>query len=153
MGSRELLTVPNLILRKKCEPVKNPEDIRELVGDMKEFLISHRSDDIAPIGLSAPQIGESLRVFVFYPNHLYREREGIEELINPELVSAKDFKDLNESCLSLPGKSFIISRATRVKVRGLTIEGVIRTYKARDLFAQVLQHELNHLDGILVDSK
>ena len=152
MEGRELLKVPNPILRKKCEPVKNPEDVRELVEDMKEFMYSHRSDELAPIGLSAPQLGELLRVFIFYPNHLYREMNGIGELINPELVYARDFKDLRETCLSLPEKSFIISRATRVKVRGFTVEGVTRTYKAWGLFAQVLQHELNHLDGVLVDT-
>ncbi|HUV52302.1 MAG TPA: peptide deformylase [Dehalococcoidia bacterium] len=149
---RELLTLPNPILRKKCHPVGNfNKEIKELIEELAGYMYAHRTDEIAPIGLTAPQLGESLQVIVFYPNPAFREKKGIEELINPELVYARESITVTESCLSLPGKTYTLQRAKLVKVRGYNFDGRKRTYKARALFAQMFQHELNHLDGILID--
>ncbi|MBA7706456.1 Peptide deformylase [subsurface metagenome] len=72
-------------------------------------------------------------------------------VINPELVYAKGKYIVQESCLSIPGKEFTVRRAKIVKIRGLTLDNVMRTFRGRDLLAQVFQHELNHIDGILID--
>ena len=149
---RELLKVPNPILRQKCRPVGNfNKEVKELIEELANYMYAHRTDEAAPIGLTAPQLGESLQVIVFYPNPAFREMEGIEEFINPGLVYAREPVTVTESCLSLPGKTYTLQRAKLVKVRGYSFDGRRRSYKARALFAQMFQHELNHLDGILID--
>jgi len=149
---RELLTSPNPLLRKKCDPVGNfNKEVKELIEELANYMYAHRTDETAPIGLTAPQFGESLQVIAFYPNPSFRELEGIEELINPELVYAREPVIVTESCLSLPGRKYTLQRAKLVKVRGYGFDGRRRSYKARALFAQMFQHELNHLDGILID--
>ena len=72
-------------------------------------------------------------------------------VINPELVYAKGNALVYESCLSIPGKEFRLRRAKIVKIRGLTLDNVMRSFRGRNLLAQVFQHELNHLDGTLID--
>lgn len=149
---RELLTVPNPILRKKCRPVGNfNKETKELVEELASYMYAHRTDKVAPIGLTAPQLGESLQVIVFYPNPAFRDKKGIEELINLELVYAREPIMVIESCMSLPGKTYRLQRAKLVKVRGYSFDGRRRSYKAKALFAQMFQHELNHLDGVLID--
>ncbi len=71
--------------------------------------------------------------------------------IEPILVYAKGSHLVPESCLSIPGKAFTLRRARIVKIRGLTLDNVQRSFRAHGLLAQVFQHELNHLDGILID--
>ncbi len=152
---REILRVPNPILRQNCEPVTvfGPE-VRSLVQDMADYMYAHRNDEIAPIGLSAPQFGESIRVIVFYPNPEFRERGAIQEFINPTILHAKELvvRRCTETCMSIPGKEFVLMRYSLVKVQGRTCDGRSRTFKARGLFAQLLQHEINHLDGVMIDS-
>lgn len=150
---RQLLTAPNPILRQKCDPADAfNDDVHKLIKEMAEFMYSRRADRIAPIGFAAPQLGESLCVIVFYPNPYFRELNAIDGLINPELVYAREPTPLSETCLSIPGREFIVQRAKVVKVRGYTFGGYSKTYKARDLLAQVFQHEIDHLDGVLIDS-
>ena len=150
--TRELRTVPDKILRVPCEPVKDINDeVKSIAEDLVDFLCDHRTDDPFPCSISAPQLGESIRVMAFYHNPSYRQREGIDVLINPELTKASKFAILTETCLSIPGKEFAVRRAKRVKVKGLNIYGKFKSYKATDLFAQILQHEIDHLDGKLID--
>lgn len=149
---RELLKVPNPLLRQKCRPVGTfNKEIKELIEELANYMYAHRTDEAAPIGLAAPQFGESLQVIVFYPNPAFRELEGIDELINPEFVYTREPVTVTESCLSLPGRKYTLQRAKLVKIRGYNFDGRKRSYKARALFAQMFQHELNHLDGILID--
>jgi len=148
----ELIKVPNPILRQKCRPVRNfNKEIKELIQELASYMYAHRTDEFAPIGLAAPQLGKSLQVIVFYPNPSFRELKGIDELINPELVYAREPVIVTESCLSIPGKTYTLQRAKLVKVRGYNFDGYKRSYKARGLFAQMFQHELDHLNGILID--
>jgi len=149
---RQLLKVPNNTLRTSCKPVKDvTPEVKLLADDLIDYMFAHREDKIAPIGLAAPQLGELVRVIVFYPNLFYRERNGIEVLINPELVKTRGLNLLTETCLSIPGKTYLVRRARSVKVKGLTLDGRPESYKAAGLFAQWLQHEINHLDGVLID--
>jgi len=149
---RKLVKVPNKLLRQKSEPVKKIDsEIKALASDMVEFMHLRQDDKLHPIGLSAPQLGELLRVIAFSRNPMFIEGDEIQVLINPELVYQKGSQLVSESCLSLPGKEFTLQRAKLVKIRGLTLDGVQRSFRGRGLLAQVFQHELNHLDGILID--
>jgi len=148
---RELITLPNEILRGKSEPVKDIDsEIKALAGEMIEFMRLNQKNDWKPIGLSAVQLGELVRMFAFYTNPPV-ENGDIQVLINPELVYEKGNYLVKESCLSLPGRTFVLKRAKIVKVRGLTLDGTSRTFRGRDLLAQVFQHEIDHLNGILID--
>ncbi len=150
--TRELRTVPDKVLRTPCKPVKKVNvRVKSIAEDLVNFLYDHRTDDPFPCSLSAPQLGESIRVIAFYLNTSYRQKEGINVLINPELTKAGKFAILRETCLSIPGEAFGVRRAKRVKVKGLNIYGKFKSYKAANLLAQMLQHEIDHLDGKLID--
>lgn len=148
---RELVKMPDELLRQRAKPVKRIDSkIKALAKDMVEFIHLRQGDQLRPVGLSACQLGELLRVIAFSRNPMSGE-EDIQVLINPELIYLKGNHIVYESCLSLPGEVFTLRRHKIVKIRGLTLDGVVRSFRARDLLAQVFQHELNHLDGILID--
>lgn len=145
----ELVKVPSELLRQKSKPVKDIDWIRGFAQKMVDFLHNHRNDEPAPIAVSAPQLGALVRVIAFRYN---AAPDGdIRVLINPTLVYTKGSHVVTESCLSLPGKVFTLQRAKLVKIRGLTLDGVERSFRGRDLLAQVFQHEIDHLNGILID--
>ncbi|MBA7668249.1 Peptide deformylase [subsurface metagenome] len=148
---RELVKLPNPLLRQKSKPVKTIDSkIKALASEMVEFIQLRQADKMRPIGLSACQLGELVRVIAFSRNPMSIE-EDIQVLINPELVYAKSSHLVIESCLGIPGKEFTLRRHKIVKIRGLTLDGVGRSFRGRGLLAQVFQHELNHLDGVLID--
>jgi len=150
---RELIKLPNPLLRQKSEPVETIDrGIKELALEMVDFLRLHRGDAVRPIGLSAVQLGELVRVIAFRGNPQSQEELQVQVLINPELVYQKGHQIVHESCLSIPGRTFALRRAKIVKIRGLTLDGVMRSFRGRDTLAQVFQHEINHLDGILIDT-
>lgn len=150
--ARKLLVVPNPILRQKCEPADiSDKSLHELIREMKEYMYAHRTDELAPIGLTAPQFGELVRVIVFYPSPHIKKLHEIQELINPEIIRSKGHAKVTETCLSLPGKRYIVERAKLIKIRGYTVYGQKRSFKSEGLVAQVFQHEMNHLDGVLID--
>lgn len=147
---REILTIPNAILRQECQPVKEidsealalAKDLRELMG------VKHRG--LIPIGIAAPQIGASLRMFVYRDNP-YSSMQSTLTIINPEIVYTKGAVTLKETCLSIPDKEFLVKRHKLVKIKGLGLDGKYHSYKGNGLIAQILLHEINHLDGILID--
>jgi len=147
---REILTVPNPILRQKCEPVKKVDsEARALARELREILEVKHEGKIA-VGIAAPQIGVSLRMFV-YRNNPYTAEASSLTIINPEIVYVKGDVTLRESCFSIPGKLFLMRRHKLVKIRGLGLDGSLHIYKGVGLIAQILLHEINHLDGTLID--
>lgn len=153
---RELVKLPNDILRQRSEPVDAINSaIRELAEEMIEFILRHQGDKTRPVGLSAVQLGELVRMFVFIANPQAGEDVSIETnvIINPELLYMKGVHRVTEGCLSIPGKTFVLKRAKIVKVRGLTLDGQVRSFRGRDFLAQVFLHEYDHLEGILVDQR
>jgi len=140
-----ILFVPDPILRAKCRPV-GPQDNDAVRGLLPRMLATMYQ---APgIGLAAPQIGQKLRFVVVdvQPNDV---RQPI-ALINPEIVaSSKDLATREEGCLSLPGQYADITRPARVKVRYLDATGVRQEIEAEGLLSACLQHEIDHLDGVL----
>ncbi len=147
---RELVKVPSELLRQRSKLIKGVASVKSLAKDMVEFMRLRQGNKFRPVGLSACQLGELVRVIAFSRNPMSKE-EDIQVLINPELVYQKGYHLIYETCLSIPGKMFIVRRAKIVKIRGVTLGGEVRSFRGRDLLAQIFQHELNHLDGILID--
>ena len=134
------------------DPAVNIEDptaepIQRLIGDMKETMA-----DANGIGLAAPQVYQSLRLILFLDA---ADREETADrapvvLINPEIEPLDDEMELGvEGCLSIPGLQGIVPRHRRIGYRGLTPEGRVIEREAEGLHARVVQHEVDHLDGIL----
>lgn len=130
------------ILHRKTDRVKNPLDpsIQKLIPVMFHSLTAANG-----IGLAAPQIDQSIRLAVI-------DIEGRKTvLVNPKITSFSREKILfEEGCLSLPGKYFLIERSERVTVRYEDEHGAEMKVRASGLFAIVVQHEVDHLDGILI---
>lgn len=105
------------------------------------------------VGLAAPQVGLLQRIFVIeYPEDTERPEETMQryELINPEIVKAKGAEVGQEGCLSLPGLAADVERATYVLVKAQDRNGNAQRLKAHDWLARIFQHELDHLDGVLM---
>lgn len=136
---RKIIRFPNPVLRKKSKAVKRitPQIIR-LIDDMIEAMHA------APgIGLAAPQVGESVRVFVADIG------EGPIALVNPKIIEKNGSQTFIEGCLCLPGVEAPIERASFVIVTGLARSGKSVKIEAEGLLATVLQHEIDHLDGFV----
>lgn len=148
---REVLTFPNDILLQKSEPVKDiTPEIKALADDLMEQL-SVNHNGIICVSISAPQVGELVRMFVFRPNP-FSIVPDVKVVINPVITYTKKTVILKETCLSIPGRSFAVRRFKAVKLRGLNIYGKYCSFKETGLIAQMFQHEINHLDGVLINS-
>ncbi|MBU4030801.1 methionyl-tRNA formyltransferase [Patescibacteria group bacterium] len=134
----------NPVLRRKAKEVKKiNSQIRELILNMKETLES----DGNSIGLAAPQVGKSLRIIAISPE--LNEKSII--LINPKIVKTSFRKIvLEEGCLSLPNISIPIKRHSKITVQALNEKGEPIKIKTEGLAARIIQHEIDHLDGILI---
>lgn len=140
----KILTYPNPILRKKAEEIRQiDERVVALAREMAETMYA------APgIGLAAPQVGESLRLIVV--DVAYPEGEpDLKVIVNPEIVHREGSILMEEGCLSLPGVRAEVERASRVLVRGYDLKGRPLEIEAEGLMAVCLQHEIDHLDGVL----
>ena len=140
---RELIKVPDPLLRQKSQPVKEIDDsIRELA----EFMIS-RLGSADAVGLAASQYGELVRVIVVRIDTLTDMA-----IVNPEVIKERGEHFVIEGCRSIPGKQYKLRRPKIVKVRGLNLDGKEITVKGRDFLAQLLKHEVDHCNGVLIDS-
>ena len=147
---REILTIPNAILRQECQPVKEIDsEAFALAKELRE-LMEVKHGGLVALGITAPQIGVSLRMFVYRQNP-YTTTPSTITVINPEIVYVKGDVTLRETCFSIPGKVFLVKRHKLVKIKGLGLDGKYHSYKGNSLTAQILLHEINHLDGILID--
>lgn len=129
------------VLRRKAQPIPavTPE-IRGLIGDMVETMYQ-----LTGIGLAAPQVGISLRLIV-----VDAERQSAAlALINPLVTASGGSVVGEEGCLSLPGIFGMVERSEWVRVEALDGEGRPQRFEARGLRARVIQHEIDHLDGLL----
>ncbi|NLP18756.1 MAG: peptide deformylase [Firmicutes bacterium] len=131
------------ILRQKAESVpKVSQKIKDLLTDLTDTMYA------APgVGLAAPQIGVSKRVIVIDVG------EGLLQLVNPVLLSQSGNEIATEGCLSIPGIVGDVNRATEVVVRGLNNKGRRIEIRASGFLARALQHEIDHLEGILFIDK
>ncbi len=132
--------VPDPILRQKSKRVRSIDgSIQKLIGNMLETMHA------APgVGLAAPQVGVPLRVIVIS----MPEQEDI-ALINPQIVRRSGERLVNEGCLSVPGYVGELKRAVSITAKGRDQNGKEIRIKADELLAQVLEHEIDHLNGVL----
>lgn len=144
MAVLEILHYPNPILNKKSFPVHTIDaTIRQLAKDMAETMYA------APgVGLAAPQIGHSLRLAVIDITPADQPK-NLQVLINPEIVNAEGECTWEEGCLSVPDCSEEVKRKKKITVRYQNLEGETLEMIGEDLLAIALQHEIDHLDGIL----
>ena len=145
MAIRNLRYEGDEILKKRAREIEVIDDkIRELASDMMETM--HKWDGL---GLAGPQVGVLKRIIVI---DLYEE--GMQfTLINPVIVKVKGTQEVDEGCLSFPNKFGKVDRPKEVIVEALDLDGNKVKLKAKDLLAQALCHEIDHLDGILFKEK
>ena len=154
MAIRDILKMGNPDLLKVSEPVDfEKDDLTTLIEDMKETM---KANDGA--GLAAPQIGvfKRLVIFGFDSNDRYPEADSVPftVLINPIITPLSDEKENGwEGCLSVPGLRGVVPRFTHIKYEGYDAEGNKIEREVEDFHARVVQHECDHLDGILYPMK
>lgn len=164
MEKLKIITEPNKILHQKCNKVKVFDaKLEKLAQNMTETLFANNG-----VGLAAPQIGKVVKMIVieFNPERFKdtdtdKKDEEINEkpipltiLINPKIISfSRETEVQEEGCLSLPKIEIPIKRACTVKVLAQDITGNRIKIKAKGLFARALQHEIDHLEGILITDK
>ncbi len=140
MAVYQIVKIGDAILRQRAKEVTKVNDsILKLINNMADTMYDGKG-----VGLAAPQIGVSKRVIV------YDVGNGIEGLINPEILSYEKETDVMvEGCLSIPGVEGEVERPVGIEVRGINSHGQEVRFKAEALLARVLQHEIDHLNGIL----
>lgn len=134
----------NTILRARSQEVVDIGDpeIQQFITDMQETLKTMENG----VGLAAPQVGRNLRIFIASPELQLNQTV----FINPVIIKVSHEKErMEEGCLSLPGQYGSITRATSVKVEAYNERGRKFKLKGEGLIAQLIQHEIGHLDGVL----
>lgn len=140
MAVRQVRKQPDAILRKKAKKVPAIDgSIQRLIDDMVETMQKEKG-----VGLAAPQVGVSLRIAV-----LQMPEEEPFAIINPKIVKRSGEREVAEGCLSVPGFQGEIKRSISVTVKGLDRQGKAIRIKATGLMAQALEHEIDHLNGVL----
>lgn len=144
MALLDIKKYPEKILKQKTSSVESLEaHVQHLIDDMIETMHAVRG-----LGLAANQVGVPKRLCVI--NTVIREEKiPLIVVINPYIVEKEGLIEAEEGCLSIPGYMTKIKRAERVYVRGLNREGKTLEVEGRGLLARVLQHEIDHLDGLL----
>jgi peptide deformylase len=142
MAVIHIRTLPDPVLRQKAKKIPGIDpSILRLIENMKETM-----DEASGVGLAAPQVGVSLRLVV-----IRLPEEGAEDivLINPEIIRKSGEREVDERCLSIPGYSGKVKRAINVTVKAKNEHFKEIRIKGEELLAQALEHEIDHLNGIL----
>jgi peptide deformylase len=128
------------VLRKVAEPVTEiTPDLKAFIAEMQDIMYTAHG-----VGLAAPQVNRSIRLLV------YDAGEGFRALMNPEIIKKKGEQyEPEEGCLSIPGLRGVVRRANEVVVKAMDIDGKTIQFKAREFEARILQHEIDHLNGVL----
>ena len=159
MTVKDIALMGNPILLRRADPVDDPgsPETRALVADMMDTM-----ERAGGIGLAAPQIGISKRVIIFYPPPDTEERpetlDGIDirVLINPVITYLDDETDRTEdweACLSVPGLKGLVPRHRRIRYQGVGLDGEAIDVTAEEFHARVVQHEFDHLNGVLYPAR
>ena len=140
MEVRKICCLPDAILREKAKKVPSIDgSIKKLINDMVETM-----KQIGGVGLAAPQVGVLLQVAV-----LQMPGEEPFAIINPKIVKRSGDREVMEGCLSVPGYQGEVKRSASITVRGLDKKGKKIRIKATGFLAQALEHEIDHLNGVL----
>jgi len=146
MTIREIKLLGDPVLRTPGDEVEEfGEELQRLVKDMLETMYGAEG-----VGLAAPQVGISQRVLVVDLGESDDDGRGPVALVNPRVVESGKKKDrAPEGCLSIPGMEEVVERPDTVTVEGKIPSGEDTTFTASGLFSRVVQHEIDHLDGVL----
>lgn len=141
-------TYPDPALKSPTQSVEIfDETLGNLLDQMHQTMIREEG-----IGLAAPQVGQSLRLFVVDLGDYQGEKHRRYEFINPKIVSGKGSVTFQEGCLSLPGVTVPVKRFDQIRVDYQDRQGARRSLEAKDLLAVAIQHEYDHLEGtVLLD--
>jgi len=140
MAVYEIVKIGDPVLRERAKPVKNiTPNIIKLLNNMADTMYNAKIG----VGLAAPQIGISKRVVVIDIG------EGLLELINPEILAGEGSSVDSEGCLSIPGMTGKVKRWEKVRVQALDRHGQRFEIEGKGFLARALQHEIDHLEGIL----
>ena len=140
---RELVKVPDPRLRMLCSPVKSIDSlVRSLAFELKHYVLASKGK---AVGMSAPQLGEMLNVFVIETPALSLV------LINPRTIKSAGLHMQVEGCLSLPSRYFLVSRPKLLKLNYLGLDRQWHALKLHDHYAGIAWHEMNHLLGKTID--
>jgi peptide deformylase len=144
----DLVRYPDPRLRKKTVEVKDYDAwLRQVAGRMFEVMYANRG-----VGLAAPQVGLSIRLFVC--NQAGKPADGQEIVfVNPVLSDLAGAEECEEGCLSLPGVNGLVLRATRCRIRAYDVAGKPVEQVGEGLLARIWQHEVDHLDGVLLPDR
>lgn len=147
---KKIVQQENIILRKIAEPIDfssiSKSEINKIIEDMFKSLASQKDG----VALAAPQIAYSKRIFIIAPHILDAEIDIPLVYINPKIIKrSKDKKNMEEGCLSCRWWYGKTKRSTRVTVQARDEHGKQFTIEGRGLVAQIFQHEIDHLDGVL----
>ncbi len=144
MAIKKILTYPNPVLRQKVETVTSFDDsLKQLASDLAETMY-----DAPGAGLAANQIGVCLRVAVINVSESDEEKSHL-VLVNPEIIEKEGCQVDEEGCLSVIDLTANVERYRKLLVRAQDLNGKTLEFPAEDFFARVIQHELDHLKGIL----
>lgn len=146
MSVLQVYEYPHPVLKKKAAKVEKVDDeMRKFLDDMLETMYH-----AVGVGLAAPQVGVSLRIVVIDISHDEEDRMEPLYLINPEIIWKSEDKNIcEEGCLSVPDQKAEVERFAAVKIKYVDYHGQQKELLAEDFFAIAVQHELDHLDGIL----
>ena len=147
MAVREVLRYPHPDLKQRCEPAGSDVDARRIATDLTDTMKSLERC----VGIAAPQIGELVRIVVIdvgsHPKAT--SSHGLLVLVDPVVVACEGDELGREGCLSIPDLTGNVRRATRVRIQARSPEGKALVVDAEGFEARAVQHELDHLDGIL----
>ena len=148
MAIRNVVTEGDEILRKHCKEVKDiTPRLKETMQDMLETMRESMG-----VGIAGPQVGVMRRIFVAQPD--IGEDAKVYYMINPVMLEMSDEKELGvEGCLSVPDMVGDVERSVRIKMEATDLDGERKVYEFEGFDARVMQHEYDHLDGILYTDK
>jgi peptide deformylase len=140
----EIIKAPDPILNIACDPVDLPDpDVVAFADDMINTMRAHNGR-----GLAAPQVGASIRMFCM------KHGGGVRVLINPKVTrTGRDITEGDEGCLSIPGRKFRIKRHKIITIEWWNVHGMKFSDKLRGMDARCAQHEIDHLNGILISDE
>jgi len=145
MAIREILKYPHPVLKKRSREVDQIDgELKKLIQDMTETMY-----DAGGVGLAAPQVGISRRVIVVDVSPIDPQQTFF-VMINPEIVSEEGDVDHEEGCLSVPDCLEMVKRKEKVRVKGTSPEGREVEISGEGILAFALQHEIDHLNGVLI---
>jgi peptide deformylase len=143
MSAKKILTIGEPLLRSVSHPVKKFDSrLSMILRDM-----AHTMYDAGGVGLAAPQVGLMRRIVVIDVG------EGLVELINPQVIASHGEVAMTEGCLSVPGRMGCVVRPEKVTVRAQDKRASFFEVEGEGLYARALQHEIDHLDGVLYVDK